>query len=102
MKIRRTVKSSTTLAELAETHDLTLHVLERTDSNIQPNRRFRAAFDDCQVNVPLLGLQPKSGFGPTEELAIKAYAANLEGQPLHIFKTQPPTVIICSASLTYP
>lgn len=101
MKIRRTKKSSTTLAELAENHDLTLHVLERVDSSINANKRFRVAFDECLVNVPLLGLQPKYGFGSTEEEAIRSYAANLEGQPLHILKTNPPIVVTCPLSLAY-
>ena len=102
MKIRRTVKSSTTLVEFAEAHDLILHSLERIDASINANKRFRVAFDDCMVNVPLLGLQPKYGFGSTEVEAIKAYAANLEGQPLHILRQNPPTIITCPPSLSYP
>lgn len=102
MKIRRTVKSSTTLVEFAEAYNLTLHSLERIDSSINANKRFRVGFDDCLVNVPLLGLQPKYGFGSTEEEAIRAYAANLEGQPLHILKQNPPTIITCPPSLSYP
>lgn len=102
MKIRRVTKSSTTLKELAVAYNLTMFVLERIDSSIQLNKRFRASFDDCMVNVPLLGLAPKHGFGLTEEEAIRDYARNLEGQPLHILKEPIPLIITCPPSLPYP
>lgn len=102
MKIKRTAKSTNTLRELAENFDLTLHVLERTDGSVQPNRRFRASFEGCLINVPLLGLQAKHGYGSTEDIAIRNYAANLEGQPLHILNVSPPIITTCPLSLSYP
>lgn len=69
-----------TIEEFADTHGLTMVVVERRNPSV-PNHRYYAAFQDYGIRVPG-GVCYTYGNGATPEEAIAEYAREISGQRL--------------------